>query len=148
MSDIRFNSDGFAMFDINMIGGTTQTTYLGTFEVYPILSPTQFLSAGRRYRELLGPNPAFATEFELNLAYALSQLELRVRVAPSFWNRGDIKDTEVIMAVFDKTIEVEEIFRKEQKEKTAHALETLKLQLEKIKSQNQSEESAEDEYED
>lgn len=140
--EFRFNDDGTAEFQVRLIGDVTQQTYLGKFKVNSILDPFQILNAGKRYRDLLGVNPAFASETELNLAFALAQLEYRIIEAPPFWNNGRLKDLNVIMSVFDLAVEVEETYRIDQKKRVQESLELIKNNLERIKaSQNKQSEN-------
>lgn len=146
--EIRFNDEGTAEFQVRLVGDVTQQTYLGKFKVVSVMDPFQILSAGKRYRDLLGVNPAFASETELNLAFALAQLEYRVLDAPPFWNNGRLKDLNVIMSVFDLAVEAEEQYRLEQKKRVEESLELIKSNLERIKASQNSKEQDPDDMED
>jgi len=99
-------------------------TYLGSFKFRCFLNPLQQLQAGREYRELLGSNPAFASDTELQLAFAISQLKQRVIKAPPFWTSsaqeagvvGNIGDLNIIGAVLDAAMLAEEMYKKKIKE--------------------------------
>ena len=145
--EIRFNEEGTAEFDVKLVGDVTQQTYLGKFKVVSVMDPFQILSAGKRYRDLLGVNPAFASETELNLAFALAQLEHRIIQAPPFWNNGNLKDLNVIMSVFDLSVQVEEEYRLEQKKRVEESLEIIKNNLERIKKSQAKKEDDPDEME-
>lgn len=142
--EIRFNEDGTAEFQVRLVGDVTQQTYLGKFKVLSVMDPFQILNAGKRYRDLLGVNPAFASETELNLAFALAQLEFRVVEAPPFWNNGRLKDLNVIMSVFDLAIDVEEQYRIDQKKRVEESLELIRANLERIKASQRVEQAEED----
>lgn len=145
--EIKFNEEGTAEFQVRLVGDVTQQTYLGKFKVISVMDPFQMLSAGKRYRELLGVNPAFASETELNLAFSLAQLEYRIIEAPPFWNNGRLKDLNVIMSVFDLAVQAEETYRIEQKKRVEESLEIIKNNLERIKASQKIEEQDPDEIE-
>lgn len=146
--EIRFNDDGTAEFQVRLVGDVTQQTYLGKFKVNSVMDPFQILNAGKRYRDLLGVNPAFASETELNLAFSLAQLEYRIIDAPPFWNNGRLKDLNVIMSVFDLAVEAEERYRLDQKKRVEESLELIKSNLERIKTSQISKYEDPDEMED
>ena len=116
--------------------GDIQGTYVGTFKFRCFLTPTQRLSAGREYRELLGSNPTVALEHEDNLAFSLSQLKQRVISAPPFWTSngvaGDLPDESIIDAVLDAAIASEIKFKEQLKQKKADAIERSKKAAEKM----------------
>lgn len=145
--EIRFNDDGTAEFNVKLVGDVTQQTYLGKFKVISVMDPFQILNAGKRYRDLLGVNPAFASETELNLAFALAQLEYRIISAPPFWNNGNLKDLNVIMSVFDLAVQVEEEYRIDQKKRVEESLELIKSNLERLKASQTKKEEDPDEME-
>ena len=145
--EIRFNDDGTAEFNIHLVGDVTQQTYIGKFKVNSVLDPFQILNSGKRYRDLLGVNPAFASETEMNLAFALAQLEYRVINPPPFWNNGNLKDLNVIMSVFDLSIQAEEQYRIDQKKRVQESLEIIKSNLERIKASQAPKEEDPDEME-
>lgn len=136
--EIRFNDDGTAEFQVRLVGDVTQQTYLGKFKVFSVMDPFQILNAGKRYRDLLGVNPAFASETELNLAFSLAQLEYRILEAPPFWNNGRLKDLNVIMSVFDLAIESEEQYRLDQKKRVEESLTLIKSNLERLKASDKN----------
>jgi len=105
-------TDSEAKFDVNIIGERTNSTYMGNFRVKCILSPLEEIKADRMYRELVGVNPHLASEHVSQMAYALSQLNFRVLESPPFWNQGEIpgghiEDKNVILDIFDKTVEAQ-----------------------------------------
>ena len=105
-------TDSEAKFDVNIIGERTNNSYLGSFRVKCILSPMEEIKADRMYRELMGQNPHLASEHVSQLAYALSQLNFRVIDSAPFWQGGEIPgghigDRNVILEVFDKSVEAQ-----------------------------------------
>ena len=103
-------------------------TYTGTFVFRCYLDPLSQLQAGRQYREYLGTHGMVATDTEINLAYALSQLSQRILKAPPFWTstaqeggiQGNIGDLNVIFLVLQAADKAEELFKEKiQKERDA-----------------------------
>lgn len=131
---IKVQDDGTAFFTINKPGKGTGENYFGKFHVHCMLTANQILSAGKSYRSLLGQNMAFADSTEINLAFAISQLEQRIIKSPSFWNGGNLKDLDIIMLVLDMAIAAEEIYRDQQKEEAAAALDILRKNYEEYVS--------------
>lgn len=131
---IKIQDDGTAFFTINQPGKGTGDNYFGKFHVHCMLTANQILSAGKSYRTLLGQNMAFADSTEINLAFAISQLEQRIIKAPSFWNGGNLKDLDIIMLVLDMAVAAEEKYREIQKEEAAQALDILRKNYEEYVS--------------
>lgn len=107
--------DGFGIFDVNILGVSTNNSYMGTFKVKCLLSPIEQIKADKLYRDLLGQNAHLASNHVAKLAYAASQLHLRVVEAPPFWGGPDlggahIKDENVILEVLNKAIEAQVTF--------------------------------------
>jgi hypothetical protein len=134
--------------------GDIQGTYTGIFKFKCFLTPTQQLTAGREYRELLGSNPTLATEHESLLAYALSQLKQRVIQSPPFWNSslntsafaGDVPDENVISAILDAAIGAELKYKKQLKAKRLQAIDKAKKAAERmLKKQEQEDNEGESE---
>jgi hypothetical protein len=123
--------------------GEIQGTYIGVFKFRCFLTPTQQLSAGREYRELLGTNPTSASEHESLLAYSLSQLKYRIIEAPPFWTSslasssfsGDLPDENVISAVLDAAINAEIKYKKQMKSRKLEAIDKAKKAAEKMLKQ-------------
>lgn len=98
-----------ATWDMGFVQGDVQGTYSGTFTFRCFLTPTQMLTAGREYREMLGSNFVLATEHEGYVTWCLTQLKQRVIKAPPFWYEptqsggmpGDIADLNVLYLVMD-----------------------------------------------
>lgn len=125
----------FGFFEINSTGETTGSMYMGKFKVLTVLDPEQKLSAGREYRSLLGPNPAFASDLEANLAFALAQLRHRIVEPAPFWNGGRVKDENIILEVLDKALAVELFYRDEIKNRSENNLKKIQEHLIKIQEQ-------------
>jgi hypothetical protein len=94
------------------IEGEIKGTYSGTFKFRCYLSPTQQIAANREFREILGPNPSFASNHVSLLAYALTELKYRIIQAPPFWVSesnsgygGDIADENVVSTVLDAAMD-------------------------------------------
>lgn len=140
--DVSIDSEGNGSWSINMtgpIGGT----YQGLFKFRSVLSPIQLIEADRDYRDLLGKNSEFAATHVENLAYTITQLAQRVIKAPPFWSDGSsrypgsqIRDIEVIQAVYEASIVAETKFRAQLKEKHKESIDRLKKTIE---AQEQSE---------
>jgi hypothetical protein len=98
--------------------GDNGGSYVGTFVFNCYLRPMDQLKAGRDFRELLGNFANQATETEIKLALALSQLKYKIIKAPVFWNAtleesgiaGNIGDLNVIAAVSNASILAEEMY--------------------------------------
>ena len=94
-------------------------SYKGTFQFKTFLNPLEQLQAGKDFRELLGPNPQFATEVESRLAFSLTQLKQRIVKAPPFWSSalqdggmaGNIGDLNIIGLVVDAAYRAENLFK-------------------------------------
>lgn len=130
--------NGFGNWNINMVG-TVNGTYMGSFKFRCYLTPTQEIAADREYRELLGANPAFASEHVSFTAYALTQLKYRVVSAPPFWAStmsssgysGDLPDQEVLAAVLNAAMECEVTYRDQLKKQKLEAVERSRIEIEK-----------------
>ena len=117
-ADIVFENN-VARWVMNKMDGEMGGTYSGTFAFRPFLNPIQQLQAGREFRELLGSLGNQASESEVNLAFALSQLKQRIISAPPFWTstkqesgiEGNVGDLNVIAAVLDAAIRAENVFK-------------------------------------
>lgn len=129
---VHVDSEGNATWEMNMtgpIGGT----YQGLFTFRTVLSPIQLIEADRDYRDVLGKNAEFAATHVENLAYTLSQLNQRVVKSPPFWLDGSsrfggaqIRDLDIIQAVYEASMIAETKFREVIKEKHKDSIERLK----------------------
>lgn len=136
--------------------GDIQGTYAGSFRFKCYLSPLQQIAANREFREIMGPNPTFASEHESFLAYALTQLKYRIVTAPPFWNSqspaslsGDIADENIIAAVLDAALGAEIKYKSQLKKKKLDAVARAKVATEKAMAGDDSEsDEDEDESED
>lgn len=85
-NQILISEDGLsATFTINEVGIPSGKMYLGKFTVVTSLSPIQTLDIGREYRILLGPNPAYASDLEVQIAQAIANLRFRLISKPDWW---------------------------------------------------------------
>jgi hypothetical protein len=132
--------------------GAIHGTYTGTFRFKCYLSPLQQIAANREYREILGPNPSFASEHESFLAYALTQLKYRILSAPPFWASqnpaafaGDLADENVIAAVLDAALGAEMKYKSSLKKKTEEATKRAKAATEKLMEEATANDEDEDE---
>jgi hypothetical protein len=119
--------------------GDIHGTYVGAFRFKCYLSPLQQIASNREYREILGPNPSFASEHESFLAYALTQLKYRIVSAPPFWASqnpasisGDIADENIISAVLDAALGSEIKYKSQLKKKKLEAIARAKAATEKL----------------
>jgi hypothetical protein len=122
--------------------GELQGTYTGTFEFKCFLTPTEQLQAGREHRALLGNLAHMASEIEYKLAYALTQLKLRIVSAPPFWSStgqdggiaGNIGDTNVIGLVLNAAELAETMYKTKMTEERDVLLDSsIRLTEDKIK---------------
>jgi len=121
LGDLMRIDGSFGIFDINLVGTLTNNTYLGTFKVKCLLSPIEQIKADKLYRDLLGNNAHLTSNHVASLAYAASQLHMRIVDAPPFWDGADlggthIEDENVILEVIEKAIEAQAIFVEEKRE--------------------------------
>jgi hypothetical protein len=134
------------------LDGNIHGTYVGAFRFKCYLSPLQQIAANREYREILGPNPSFASEHESFLAYALTQLKYRIISAPPFWASqnpatlaGDIADENIISAVLDAALGSEIKYKSQLKKKKLDAVARAKAATEKLMNDEEGEDEDEDE---
>lgn len=137
------------------LDGDIQGTYVGAFKFKCYLTPLQQIAANREYRELMGPNPTYASEHESFLAYSLTQLKHRIISAPPFWASqnpasfaGDIADENIISAVLDAALSSELKYKSQLKKKRLDALERAQAATEKLMEVEEDGNEDEDESED
>ena len=123
-------------------------TYTGTFQFRCYLTPLQQLQAGREFRELLGSFANQATETEIKLSLALTQLKHKILKAPPFWSStleesgisGNIGDMNIIAAVSNASIRAEEMYLERiQKERNDLLDKSIKLAEEKMQKRAEDE---------
>lgn len=135
-------STGTAVFRlIGELGSSTRQSYDGTFTVKTVIDPQKQLAAGRIQRSLLGPFGEKATDHEANMAFALSQLQVRVTKAPPWWDadqgaeiRGNIPDENIIYKILDLAIEAQRLYSEEIKKESVEAIAKLKNKLDILES--------------
>ena len=114
--------DNMGIFVISEFDEEENQTYIGEFKVKLILSPLDILASDRDYRELIGnTNPFMATNDATNIAFALSQLKYRIVSAPVFWEastgyRAGHVPKRILYSVLDKSLELQERFKRSKKE--------------------------------
>lgn len=144
-NEISIDSQGVASWDLNMsapLGGT----YQGVFKFRTLLSPLQEIEADRDFRDLLGKNAEFASTHIETLAYAVAQLRYRVISGPPFWFDGvskfpgsQVKDQEILQAVFEAAAAAELKYRKIIKDKHEIAIKRLASTIEKKQQEEEKE---------
>jgi hypothetical protein len=113
-------------FDIDVVGGDTGVTYKGQFTVLCILD-----MAGKHRLELektrLMADYANPSRGLFGIATSLATIRAKVVSAPDWWKNEEdgagIKDENVIFAIYDKCIDMENQWRKELKEASSEAKE-------------------------
>lgn len=109
-------------YNLNLVGDKTKQTYMGNFQIKCILSPLDQISADKIYRELLGDNLIHASPSAKNIAFALSQLKVRIeKPYPPFWESQDfpgshIPDQNILFDLLNKAIEYQEEFESQKAE--------------------------------
>jgi hypothetical protein len=111
-----------AIFDIATQDELTMQTYIGNFKVKCFLSPLEIIRADRIYRELIGPiNSVMAGDQAQNMAFAISQLSVRIIDCPDFFKNPNSPDLfgshmpeKVLIAVLNDSIDAETQFRGQQ----------------------------------
>lgn len=114
-------SGNTATWQLPLTQGDVMGTYSGNFTFRCYLSPLQQLEAGREFRAQLGNLAASATDTEVNLAFALTQLKHRIISSPPFWTAslqdspyaGNIADLSIIMLVLSKAMDAEILFKEQ-----------------------------------
>lgn len=126
-TDLIFNSDGTATYELNM-DGDISGSYRGKFVFKCYLDPLSELAASKLFRELMGFNPQEMNETDKYLAWALAQLKYRIAKSPPFWKTegslidGNIFDKNIITHVLDMATEAELLYRKDIKKRKEEAL--------------------------
>jgi hypothetical protein len=146
----QINEDGTVTFRISEVGDRSRTTLQGPFRVKGSLSPYDELASGRDMRQLLGAEAVSATDHEVNLAYALSQLRHRIVESPSFWLEasresfgGAELDHNIILKVLNMAIEAEVTSRKNLRNEAKRRLKDMEASLEKYDKEEEKEDADE-----
>jgi hypothetical protein len=147
--------DNIGIFTISVKDPDSMQTYIGEFKVKLILDPLELLAIDRDFRELIGPvSPLMAGQEANNIAFALSQLKHRVIHAPAFWKGygydGGHLPKEVLYAVLDDSLKVQEKFKKQKLDEQEALVKKLTAQVRKgaIKKTAPEETPASDEDQD
>jgi hypothetical protein len=142
----QFNEDGTVTFRIAEVGARSRVTYEGPFRVKSGLSPFDELSASRDMRALLGEHGVQATDHEVNIAYALSQMKYRLIEGPLFWSEkaregfgGADLDSNVIIAVLTAAVEAEVASNKRLKQEARERLKQMEKALEEHDAEGKEE---------
>lgn len=116
-------------FDIHVVGEETNETFTGKFRAKEKLSWADQLAIDRYMRELLGPLGNEASLVIKKRAEIISELNARLTESPDWWKdaRGglDVVDDNVVLAVYDKSIEVRTKWVDAQKKKGEEARKKL-----------------------
>lgn len=127
-----------SVFDVNMVGEESGTSYVGTFKVRTLLSRQQLARADMNRRLILGPLPEGSSAMPRVAADAFisGQLSVRVVEAPRwFENAGtggiELFDTNVLEEIFRKSMEAEDDRRSKLNQKADAAAEKLKKKASK-----------------
>jgi hypothetical protein len=107
-------------FDLNAIGEVTQKEYDGQFTVLCVPSMRDRrdieIEKGRLAADMSNP-----TDSLLGLAIILANIRIRILDAPNWWTQSmgglDIQDENVLVALYEKVMEAEDLWRKDVKEK-------------------------------
>lgn len=145
--------DDLGIFSVNILGRHSKASYMGQFKVKCLLSPMEEIAADKRYRDLLGNNPHLAQENVRQKAFALAQLEQRIVEMPPFFENdnipgGHIKDDNVILEVFDMSVEAQQMYIEEKEAELKARQERLTKAIKKKKIEKQPEIEVEDKTED
>ena len=111
-------------FDIDLVGDTTGVKYKGQFTVYCVLD-----MKGKHALELektrLMADYANPSRGLFGIATSLATIRVRTVSSPAWWKNTDdganIKDENVIFAIYDKCLEMEKEWRRELKEASEEA---------------------------
>lgn len=124
--DLVVNADGTATLTINE-EGPLSGSYRGTFALRCYLSPLDSLSAGRHFRDLLGPYGDSAGEQDRYLAFCMSQLSKRVIKGPPWWTvdqqTGNILDLNILSLILDRSLTAESAYKERLTKMKQEALE-------------------------
>ena len=110
----------------------TGDNYRGDFSFRCLLTRRQRMFADQVRRTILGPSPegSDATNAVHTEAYILGQLSVRVVDAPNWWTNSDsgrdLNGYNVILAVYDAAISVEEAYKKSVNKDSVEASKKLK----------------------
>ncbi len=117
--------DHVESFKIHIIGNKTKSTWTGEFHARKFLSHRQMLEKDRLFRELLGPVTPDQSR-QQGRAEALSTLSVSLVKFPPFWKDSgggmDLVDENVLTAVWDKVLEIQ---NPEEKDETAKDVKDL-----------------------
>jgi hypothetical protein len=117
-------------FTISVVGDITGETFRGDFRAYKFLTHRQQLMLDQRRREILGTLPDGASVRAVNQATIFAQVQVRLSDAPKWWiesgNGIDLVDDNVVLAVFDNVMKVEQEALEAVKKKAEDAKESLK----------------------
>ena len=114
-------------FESTETGDITGEKYQGTFEVRKVLTPTQKAQADKIRRDFLG-NPSIGESIDTEtaeLAFAIGQMQVRVIKSPKWYqesnNLKNFVDSNILIELVNKVIEVELNFKKSIRDKAEKA---------------------------
>ena len=121
-------------FDINLVGDVTGEKWLGKFKCKLRLSHRDTLSKDNLRRQLLGENPALATERASSLAFIASELSVRLTDAPPWWRGSDngleLEDDNIMAEIYANCVRLEKELYDKTHKKAEEASDELKKKLE------------------
>jgi hypothetical protein len=116
-------------FTISVIGDVSGEKYEGSFKTKPVLTHAEQLGRDAIMRDLLGPNPLQAQNRPTSQAGILAECRVRLLDSPAFWKDSggglNLYDENVIVAVYDRILEIEEKFKKDIKDRAEKAKQSL-----------------------
>lgn len=116
---------------INVVGSTTGRSYSGSFTVKTVMSQRDVFAADLMRRQIIGPSPENTPPIQsLQLqAYMYAQVNAHTVEAPKFWKDTDggldLPDGNVVVAVYEEILKVEDAFSTAIKEDSKKALKEL-----------------------
>ncbi len=117
-------------FDVSIDGDRTGTLWHGQFRSFKRLSHRQELLRDRITRDLLGPNPAGASERAVSQAEMFAELQVSLVEAPSWWKEAgnglDLGDDNIVREVWSRVMEIKLAAIEEITKRGAAAAEKLK----------------------
>jgi hypothetical protein len=119
-------------FEVDVVGESTKTRYEGTFIAKMVMTRLEKFEIDEKRRKYLGVNPQGALSETIIEAFILSTLQVRLTTAPEWWKitreGADIKDDNVLNAIYEALSQAEIKFRDEQGKDMDEALARLKDQ--------------------
>lgn len=123
-----------APFTVNCVGEETGQTWAGNFSTKLRLTHRDHIVKDRRRREILGgEHPETAGERAVNLAFLVSELEVRLVKFPTWWEAHgfgiDFEDDKVLGEVYDGMVKAVKAYQDERKAKADEAAKAVRKDL-------------------